>query len=330
MNTISVVIPTFNNGRYILDALQSVFAQSRPPHEIIVVDDGSTDQTADLLRPFSDRIRYIFQRNQGLAVARNVGLESSSGDYLTFLDGDDLWETDNLEVKMEVLGRSADIGGVFSDFSTFDASGVTHARGMRHIFPFFRRTGRELRDIFQEQYAFQKAGRQVDVYVGRIFDQLFLGNFILPTSMVFHRQRALDIGPFRSHMRTQQDYDYWLRFSRRYRLAYVEGSLVRYRRHQEQLTNFRNIERIFLTVEEIIGQYESDFVQRGLAGVFNRRKAELLANIGKMYIRKGMPGLARQKVEEALRRDPRLIELYIVYGLTLVPSRIITRLWSNR
>lgn len=95
---ISVIIPTYNRGPAILDALESVFAQTRPADEILVVDDGSTDGTAERLKPFADRITYIHKQNAGVNAARNTAIEHATGDWLTFLDDDDLWMSNRLEV----------------------------------------------------------------------------------------------------------------------------------------------------------------------------------------------------------------------------------------
>ncbi len=98
---ISVIIPSYNYAHLILESLQSVFAQTYHDYEIIVVDDGSTDNTWDVLKPFADRITYHRQENQGLAVARNTGLRLARGKYITYLDADDIWYPDNLRIKQE-------------------------------------------------------------------------------------------------------------------------------------------------------------------------------------------------------------------------------------
>ncbi len=96
MPTISVIIPTYNGARYIRQAIDSVLAQSYSDYEIIVVDDGSTDNTAEILWPYGDRITYLYQSNQKLPTARNNGITASKGKYLAFLDSDDLFLPDKL------------------------------------------------------------------------------------------------------------------------------------------------------------------------------------------------------------------------------------------
>jgi glycosyltransferase involved in cell wall biosynthesis len=108
--TVSVVIPAYNAAAYLRDALDSALAQTRPPDEIIVVDDGSTDDTAEMVARYGDRIRYIRQINRGVAAARNRGISEARGHWIAFLDADDLWYPPKLERQcalIETLGRPA-------------------------------------------------------------------------------------------------------------------------------------------------------------------------------------------------------------------------------
>lgn len=323
MPKISVVIPCYNGEQFITAALESVYSQSFSDYEVIVVDDGSTDGTHGVLAPYSDRLRYYHQDNQGLAVARNVGLSLASGDYVTYLDADDIWEPDNLRVKHEVLMQFPDLGGVFSEFSIFDAMGERHSHGTKHLFPIFVRTGRDYADIFEEHHMLPLGPHSVPVHVGNIFDSLFWGNFILPTSMIFSRALAKQVGEFRSHMRTQQDYEYWLRFSRLYRFAFVDHVLVRYRRHPEQLTHHSNIERILFAVDEIIDCYEQDFWKQGRARDFGRRKAELLASLAKVRHRQARIREARSLISRSISWDPWYWQAYGLYCMSLFPYRLL-------
>lgn len=329
MPAISVVIPTFNNAHLIGEALESVFAQSFRDYEIIVIDDGSTDATREVLKPHAQRITYHYQKNQGLAVARNVGLSLARGKYVTYLDADDIWQPPNLQVKHDILTRFPQLGGVFSEFLIFDASGVRSPRGTKELFPFFQRTGRDFKDIFQQTHAVQvEEGRSATVYLGQVFDHLFWGNFILPTSMVFNRSFAQAVGEFRAHMRTQQDYEYWLRFSKHHPFAYVDDVLVNYRRHAQQLTDHSKIERIMLAVLEIIDLYEEEFYRTGKARLYDRRKVEILINLAKVYIRQNKAAKARAMVQAAIQRDPRFWQSYFHYVLSFVPYPWMARVRS--
>jgi len=107
---ISVVIPTYNRAAYLGRALQSVFAQTFKDFEVIVVDDGSTDNTADIVNAWKDKIHYFYQKNQGRAVARNKGIELAKGKYIAWLDSDDEWYPDRLARQVPVMEKNADTG----------------------------------------------------------------------------------------------------------------------------------------------------------------------------------------------------------------------------
>ncbi len=104
--SISVIIPTYNRARFVTKAIDSVLSQTYKNYEIIVVDDGSTDDTRHALEPYQDRIRYIYQENRGVAAARNLGIKSSNGKWVAFLDSDDTWLPEKLSFQMECVTQS--------------------------------------------------------------------------------------------------------------------------------------------------------------------------------------------------------------------------------
>jgi len=117
--SISVIIPVFNTEKYLAEAIESVLSQTLKPSEIIVVDDGSTDGSADIARKFLPAIRLIQQPNSGIASARNTGIKASTGDYLAFLDADDLWNHKKLELQVEFLKNHPETDMVFGNVQQF-------------------------------------------------------------------------------------------------------------------------------------------------------------------------------------------------------------------
>ncbi len=109
----SVIVPVYNGERYLASALQSVFEQDYHPFEVIVVDDGSVDRSADIACSYR-AIRYIYQSNQGVAVARNVGIAAARGEFIAFLDQDDLWAPNKLSVQIDYLLKHHDVGYVLA------------------------------------------------------------------------------------------------------------------------------------------------------------------------------------------------------------------------
>jgi glycosyltransferase involved in cell wall biosynthesis len=122
---VSVVIPTYNYATYVTKAISSCLEQTYKPVEVVVVDDGSTDNTFQVLKEFGTAIRYIFQENKGVSAARNKGMASVQGDYITFVDADDYMTKDSIEIRMKIMHKFPDIGIVVSDKYTTDLSGKT-------------------------------------------------------------------------------------------------------------------------------------------------------------------------------------------------------------
>lgn len=123
MPQVSVVIPTYNNAAYLPQTIASALAQEHASHEVVVVDDGSTDETQDVLAPYRDRIRVVRQENAGVSAARNHGLRLARGEYIVFLDGDDLLLPGKLRTQVALLEERADVGYVHSGWHRIDENG---------------------------------------------------------------------------------------------------------------------------------------------------------------------------------------------------------------
>jgi glycosyltransferase involved in cell wall biosynthesis len=205
---VSVVIATYNMARFLPLALRSALDQSYENMEVLVIDDGSQDDTQAAMAPFrgDHRVRYIFQQNGGQASAKNHGIRQAQGEYVAFLDADDLWTPDKLERQMPLFLRSPAVGIVYSRVACIDEA------------------GRELRI---EGY---------DLFRGRVSGPLLISNFIgFGTSVV--RKECFDrLGSFDESIGMGIDYDLWLRFSTQYEFDYVDRPLLRYREWPGQMS----------------------------------------------------------------------------------------------
>jgi hypothetical protein len=198
---VSVVIPTFNHAAYLPDAIDSVLTQSFSDLEVIVVDDGSTDETPEVVRRFTDgRVRNLRQENRGLSAARNAGIAASRGSLVALLDADDLYEPHFLQVMVGVLDEHRDAGAAYCGYRFVD----------------------------RENRALQRAESRV-VPPERFADVLLEGNFLVPASVVARRASYEAVGPFDSSLRACEDWDMWLRMSRRFTFVGTSLRLVRYR-----------------------------------------------------------------------------------------------------
>src|SRR5262245_21576355 len=121
---VTVVIPAYNCESFIDETLNSVYSQTYENIEVLVIDDGSTDSTKEVLRRQGDRIRYLWQQNQGTAAARNAGLRNANGEFIAFLDNDDVWMPKKIQQQVEALQRFSNCGLVFTNGKTFDRTGI--------------------------------------------------------------------------------------------------------------------------------------------------------------------------------------------------------------
>ena len=203
-DSVSVVIPTYNYGRFIAAAIQSVLEQSSPAFEIIVIDDGSTDDTREVVGKFGDSVKYFRQENAGVSVARNRGVEESSGELIAFLDADDTWEATCLEAAVSKFAMDEQIGLVHWGLREFDSE-----------------TG--------ETIQFYLEGGEEGVA-----DNLLLweGPMIAGHgAVIVTRQAYLDAGGFDTDTEPSEDWDFCYRVTRRFKVAFVPEPLVNYRSH---------------------------------------------------------------------------------------------------
>jgi len=207
--SISVVMPTFNGERYIREALDSALSQTLPVSEIIVIDDGSSDGTAELLREYGDRIVYVRQPNQGVSSAYNAGIDLAKAEYIAFLEHDDVWLPNKCDLQATFLEQNPDHGLVFTAVELLiegDASKVNF----------------DVMDCEERDYT---------------FDDFFLRNCILNCSSVMVRASVLRaVGELRVDMPLSFDYDLWLRVSARSKMHCLAQKLTQYRIHAHNLS----------------------------------------------------------------------------------------------
>src|SRR5262249_6940003 len=205
--SVSLVIATFNHGRFLAAALDSAVTQTVRGVEIIVVDDGSTDATPAVLARYAGRIRVVRQPNRGLAAARNAGLAAAHGAYVSFLDADDVMMPTKLAEQVAVLDRAPSVGWTYCDVLIETVA-----------------TGAQTR-------ASERFGYGARMLEGWLFPELIHGNFI-PAIAPLVRRTVLDaVGGFDERLTALEDWDLWLRMSLIAEARYSQAVLVRYRIH---------------------------------------------------------------------------------------------------
>jgi glycosyltransferase involved in cell wall biosynthesis len=257
---VSVVIPAFNCGRYVEDAVESVLDQTYRRFEIIVVDDGSTDDTAGRLEKYRDAVRVVTQENRGSSRARNVGLGLARGEYVAFLDADDRWRPRKLEWQLACFREIGDVGMVFTDFSAIDPDGgIVAGSYLDGAFGVFKEYGITLSEILRDSRRIPGTGPGSDsggfrAHFGPAFRELCKGNFILPSTTLFRRSQIERIGlRFNETYRCAIDQDFHLRFALHHPVAYLDAVTAEYRIGREgQLSGNPNTPQLILNTIETL------------------------------------------------------------------------------
>lgn len=217
MPAVSAIIPTYNRASLLVEAVESALTQRRPPDEILVIDDGSRDDTAARMAAYGERVRYVRQANAGPSAARNHGFRFARGEYLALLDSDDLWTPDRLERQLEVLTRHPETDVLF---------------GREVLFG----TGQPDRDWNLHDPEVRRVLAQTTGPLSPVLPLLIREN-VVPTSTALFRRALLDrAGGIDESLRQAEDWDLWLRFALAgARFAHVPAPLCRRRMHDSNL-----------------------------------------------------------------------------------------------
>lgn len=208
MPSVSVIIPTFNCAKYLPEAVESALNQSYQDFEIVIIDDGSTDKTNEIVECYAkshnDKIQYIYQQNKGLACARNTGIKNSQGEYIALLDADDVWLPNRLAEQIAVIEKSKNVGLVHSNI-TF---------------------------ISEEGKLLSTPKRDEGSLCGNIFNALFTRNAHISCPTVLFRRECLEsVGLFDENLAHLgcEDRELWLRIAKKYKIIYIDKVLAHYR-----------------------------------------------------------------------------------------------------
>ena len=212
---VSVVIPSFNYGRFVGDAVESALGQTYPDLEVIVVDDGSTDDTQRVLKRFGSRIRYVYQNNRGLSAARNTGVRLANGEWIALLDADDVWHPRKTEVQLAAGQSIAGVGLIGSLPADVLPPALDSAPSIREL---------SVRDFL------------LSIRTG-------------PSGTLIRRTCFDAVGLFDENLRSIEDRDMWLRIAARFAAVQVASPCWWYRPHQGQMSRraapmLENYERV--------------------------------------------------------------------------------------
>jgi len=206
---VSVIMPTYNRAGFIGYAIDSVLNQTYKHLELHIIDDGSTDGTRELVSGYKDsRIKYYYQENQGQSVARNVGINNAHGDFICFLDSDNIWKLDKLEKQIKLMNENPGYHIIYGE-----------------------------NEIINEDGDVQFSRQNISRYSGNIMSRLLVFNFVNFNNAMIRHECFKDLGGMNENTRVADDYELFLKFSARYKFMYVPEIFAQYRVMDEQISS---------------------------------------------------------------------------------------------
>ncbi|MCB0171425.1 MAG: glycosyltransferase [Anaerolineae bacterium] len=297
MPRVTVVIPTFNRAHLIDETLETVFSQTYRDFEIIVVDDGSTDNTLEHLTQYDNKIRVFSLSHQGQAgsYARNEGIKQARGEYIAFLDSDDLWLPKKLEYQMRAIdAENSAYTWVYSDAEAFD-----------------HETSKRL----------YRQSKNHHLYEGMVLEKLFLSNFISSITPVIHRSVFDKVGLFWPTPKLT-DWDMMLRIAADYPIKLIPDVLARFRLHQARVTESLSGKQAYEAGLAVLDRALNRHPER-LSPLKNRALTQLCLSTGRMLARDGHLGEARQMFTQAIQFTPTNPVLYFYWLGSLLGGSVL-------
>jgi len=295
---VSVIIPTYNRQKLLPKAIKSVLNQTFKNFELIIVDDGSTDNTKEIIKEFQKRdprIKYIWQENFGApAGPKNTGIKNSKGEYIAFLDDDDEWLPEKLEKQIEL----------FEDNIGFVGCNILIVDQISQLLKKFK----------MPEYPYKI-----------FFEKLLGGDFTFTSSIVVVKREVLDeFGFFDENLKFGDDWDLWLRISKKYRFAFVPDFLVKYYIHQGSTMPHLHPEKEAKEFEYIFSKYQKDYRRYPVIYSMHLRK------LASRYCASGKLNKGRKYYVKSIKLNPLNLKSYLYLLLSFLGERTFRKIYDFR
>ena len=299
---VTVIIPSYNAGEFIREAIDSVLNQTFKDFEIIIIDDGSTDNTKEVVAKYGQKIRYIYQMNRGVSAARNRGILCSNGEYIAFLDADCAWFREKLELQVKYLDEHPEIGLVFSNALFQVKKGapisdlVLHGRTTFQVSPPHR---------------------------GKVFKDLFEADFIKLTTVLLRKALFQTVGLFDENINYAEDYHLKMRISRSFRIDYIDKSLTQINILGNSLShNWGEMIKGNIAAKEDILRSDPQIVTKTDHNTLDRNYYRLYYALAAFNLEFGDKNQARLNAGKYLRFNRTRIRVYALLLATYLPPKI--------
>jgi len=287
MKKVSVIIPAYNKADLTVKAVESVLAQTYGDIEIIVVDDGSTDDTKSALAPYFGKIKYLCKKNGGASSARNLGIQNSSGEYIAFLDCDDIYFPEKIEKSVRCLDDNPNFGFVHTPVYFIDEKGETLGR-----YPRLKRAP-----------------------TGRVAKKLLLKNFVCNSTPLVRKSCFEKAGIFDEEIFTPADWDMWIRLAEHSKAGCVNTPLTGYRKSESYIA--KHLEQ---SKKEMLRVLEKAFKRN--PDLPERFRKKLISNVcywqALGYLRAGDLQNAKREIKESLKKYKFNIKILTLACATMI------------
>lgn len=300
MPKVSITICCYNSSKYIVQTVESALNQSFQDFEIVVVDDGSTDNTAKIISGFGDkRIRYFYQENRGLSAARNKTIEFSKGQYITFLDHDDLWLPEKLEKQVAILDKDTSVGLVYSNFFVFDDIKMTRSAAYKNELP----SGY----IFKESINDYKVG---------ILSVMVRKSLVSGLTQLFDEE-----------LEVIEDYDFFMRILYDTMAYYIHEPLAIYRKHGD-MTSIKLYSKIPQEYIKVLDKFSNQYEDFNGKYACQIRKLNQKVQYLSMWMNMASGNLS------SVRKNPGVLKtfnlkVYLIYFCSFMPVKLWNLLWDG-
>ena len=300
MPKVSIILPVYNSAEFVEEALESIRQQTYRDYEVVVVDDGSQDQTGEIVKRYKDRFRYLFQEHGGPAKARNRGIRESTGKYIAFLDSDDLWLPTKLEKQADMMDRNPELDMVITENLCFNERGV--------FMPWM--------------------GKRKKLMEGDIAKNIFLHSWVVTPTVMVKREVFDRVGLFEEELQLAEDDNMWVRIAANFKVGLLNEVLVKVRDHPSRsiVDRKKMFESVRANIELLSYKY---------AGVHERIKSAIPLKYSRLYFQMGYFSFENQNYTEARAAFRQGIKSYAWYWknyvyllLSYLPKKLVRKLKS--
>jgi len=295
---VSVIIPAYNSGEFISEAISSVLRQTYTEYEIIFVDDGSTDSTREIIENNFPQIKYFYIPNQGVSRARNYGIRRARGEFIAFLDADDLWLPEKLEKQLNVFKAYQDCMLVFTEELVFDTNGFRKARFLK----------------------------KEKLMKGDVVKNIFIYSNVTTSTVMVRRDVFQEIGYFEENLKAAEDDNLWMRIAYKYTIHLLDEELIHYRLTENSLSRSSSnlLDGVCKNIELIENKYPDLRRHLGRA-TLRKKKSFMYSSHGYYLFSVGDYTMARRYYLRSICLRFQMSAL-IYFIITFFPPSIIERM----